>query len=58
MEDQKFVGMQNTFTDYINEIGHTERVFVELIEFIEVSSEAQLLLKITDVSEFIRRSFD
>ncbi len=35
-----------------------EKVFVELIEFIDGSSEAQLLVKVSDISEFIKRSFD
>ena len=39
-EDQKFVGIQNSFTEFQREIGAIERVFVELIEFMEESSEA------------------
>lgn len=31
---------------------------MELIEFIDGSTEAQLLCKVSDVSEFIKRSFD
>ena len=58
MEDQKFVGLQNTFEDYLHETSLIEKVFVELIEFIDGSSEAQLLVKVSDVSEFIKRSFD
>jgi len=40
MEDQKFVGLQNTFEDYMHETSLIEKVFVELIEFIDGSSEA------------------
>ncbi len=40
MEDQKFVGLQNTFEDYLHETSLIEKVFVELIEFIDGSSEA------------------
>ena len=58
LEDQKFVGLQNTFEDYIHETSLIEKVFVELIEFIDGSSEAQLLVKVSDISEFIKRSFD
>jgi hypothetical protein len=35
-----------------------EKVFVELIEFIDTSADAQILVKIEDVSDFIKRSFD
>ena len=49
-EDQRFVGMQNCLDGYLEEISHIERVFVELIEFVDVSPEAQVLLKVNDVS--------
>ena len=57
-EDAKFVSMQNTFEEYIHEIGHVERVFVELLEFIETSSESKVLIKAPDVSTFIKRTFN
>ena len=57
VEDQKFVGLSNTFEEYNHEISHMEKVFVELIEFMEISSDAAVLVKAQDVSEFIRRSF-
>lgn len=57
-EDQKFVGIQNSFSEFTREIGQIERVFVELIEFMEGSSEAQMLLKIQEIGEFLRKSFD
>ena len=35
-----------------------EKVFVELIEFVESSNDSQVLVKIEDISEFIKRSFE
>lgn len=40
IEDQRFVGLQNCLDGYLEEISHIERVFVELIEFVDVSPEA------------------
>jgi hypothetical protein len=57
-EDQKFVAIQNSFTEFSKEVGNIERVFVELIEFMEGSNEAQMLLKIQDIGEFLRKSFE
>ena len=56
-EDQRFVGMQNCLDGYLEEISHIERVFVELIEFVDASPDAQVLLKINDVSQFMHKSF-
>ena len=33
-------------------------MFVELIEFMEASSQAQMLLKVKEIGEFLRKSFD
>ena len=49
--------MQNCLDGYIEEISHIERVFIELIEFVDVSPDALVLLKITDVSSFMHKSF-
>jgi len=57
-EDQKFVAFQNTFEDYQHEMSIIEKVFVELLEFSEISNDAQVLVKIEDISEFIKRSFE
>jgi len=35
-----------------------EKVFVELIEFIDGASDSEVLVKVSDISEFIWRSFD
>ena len=56
-EDQRFVGLQNCLDGYLEEISHIERVFVELIEFVDASADAQVLLKINDVSSFMHKSF-
>ena len=56
-EDQRFVGLQNCLDGYLEEISHIERVFVELIEFVDASPEAQVLLKVNDVSQFMHKSF-
>lgn len=58
VEDQKFVGIQNSFQSFTMEIGQIERVFVELIEFIEKSSQPEMLLHIKDIGEWMRTSFD
>lgn len=58
IEDQKFVALQNTFEDYNHETGLIERVFVELIEFIDGANDSEVLVKVGDISEFIKRSFD
>jgi len=52
------VALQNTFEDYNHETGLIERVFVELIEFIDGANDSEVLLKVGDISEFIKRSFD
>ena len=39
-------------------MSHVERVFVELIEFVETASDGKVLLKVTDVSQFISRTFN
>jgi hypothetical protein len=41
----------------LEEISHIERVFVELIEFVDVSPDALVLVKINDVSSFMHKSF-
>jgi hypothetical protein len=38
-EDQKFVTYQNTFEDYRNEMSAIDKVFVELIEFMDQSTD-------------------
>lgn len=58
LEDQKFVTLQNTFEDYQHEMSLIEKVFVELIEFVDSSNDAQVLVKFEDIAEFIKRSFD
>lgn len=50
--------MLNTFDDYNNETNLVEKVFVELIEFIDGAGDAEILVKISDISEFVRRSFE
>jgi len=52
------VALQNTFEDYNHETGLIERVFVELIEFIDGANDSEVLVKVGDISEFIKRSFD
>ncbi len=42
----------------MHETSLIEKVFVELIEFVDGSTEAQLLVKVGDISEFIKRSFN
>jgi hypothetical protein len=57
-EDQKFIALQNSFDDFEHQTGMIEKVFVELIEFVDAATDAQLLVKIVDVNEFIKRSFE
>lgn len=57
-EDQKFVALQNTFEDYKHEMSLIEKVFVELVEFVESSSDEQILVNVDDVTDFITRSFE
>lgn len=57
-EDQKFVGLQNSFDDFQHQTSLIEKVFVELIEFVDGATDAQLLVKIVDVSEWIKHSFE
>lgn len=35
-----------------------DRVFMELIEFVEQSNDSEVLVKIEDISEFIKKSFE
>jgi hypothetical protein len=52
------VAMLNTFDDYNSETNLIEKVFVELIEFIDGANDAEILVKITDIGEFMKRSFE
>ena len=57
-EDQKFVALQNAIDSTEHQTATIERVFVELIEFIDSATDSQILVKIVDVNEFVKRSFD
>ncbi len=57
-EDQKFVALLNSFEDFQQETSLIEKVFVELIEFVDGCTDSQLLINVEDVGEFINRSFD
>ena len=57
-EDQKFVALLNSFEDFQQETSLIEKVFVELIEFVDGCTDSQLLMNVEDVGEFINRSFD
>jgi hypothetical protein len=35
-----------------------DKVFVELVEFMDQSNDAQVIVQIEDISEFIKKSFD
>lgn len=35
-----------------------DKVFVELVEFMDQSNDAQIIVQIEDISEFIKKSFD
>ena len=50
--------MLNSFDDYNSETNLIEKVFVELIEFIDGANDAEILVKVTDIGEFMKRSFD
>lgn len=52
------MALENSFDDFKNRTAHIEKVFVELIEFVDGSSDSELVVKISDVSEFINRSFE
>ena len=41
----------------MEEITNIEKIFVELIEFVDSNSDAQILLKVTDVTTFLHKSF-
>ena len=42
---------------YREEIQCIEKIFIELIEFVDNNSDAQILLKVTDVTSFLHKSF-
>ena len=42
---------------YREEIQSIEKIFIELIEFVDNNSDAQILLKVTDVTSFLHKSF-
>lgn len=52
------MALENSFDDFKHRTAHIEKVFVELIEFVDGSSDSELVVKISDVSEFINRSFE
>ena len=42
---------------YREEIQSIEKIFIELIEFVDNNTDAQILLKVTDVTSFLHKSF-
>jgi hypothetical protein len=42
---------------YLEEINNIERIFVELIEFVDSSSDAQILIKVQDITQYLHKSF-
>lgn len=52
------MALQNAIDNTEHQTATIERVFVELIEFIDSATDSQILVKIVDVNEFVKRSFD
>ncbi|CDW72222.1 kelch motif family protein [Stylonychia lemnae] len=56
-EDQRLITIQNNLERNKEEIGSIEKIFMELINFVDQSSAAQILMKVQDVTSFLHKSF-
>ena len=56
-EEQRFLNKQNLILSNAEELENIEKIFEELVQFIEISNDAQILLKMGDVTTFLGKSF-
>jgi len=56
-EEQRFLNKQNLILSNAEELENIEKIFEELVQFIEISNDAQILMKMTDVTSFLGKSF-
>lgn len=56
-EEQRFLNKQNLILSNAEELENIERIFEELVGFIEISNDAQILVRMNDVSTFLSKSF-
>ena len=57
-EEVKYDEKMGTLEVFNNDIGNIESIYDDLSKFIERSSDAKVLTKITEVSEFIQKSIE
>jgi len=56
-EEQRFLSKQNLIHQNGDELENIEKIFEELVQFIEISNDAQILQKISDITTFLHKSF-
>lgn len=56
-EEQRFLNKQNLIFSNAEELENIEKIFEELVQFIEISNDAQILVKMNDVTTFLSKSF-
>ena len=55
-EEQKFDGKLETLSVYNNDVENIQSIYDDLEKFVDRSSDAKILMKINEVSEFIQKS--
>ena len=56
-EEQRFLSKQNLINSNGEELENIEKIFEELVQFIESSNDAMILQKISDITTFLHKSF-
>ena len=56
-EEQRLMNKQDLIGTNADELRTIEQIFEELVQFIEVSNDPQILQKIQDISTFLHKSF-
>ena len=57
-EEQRLMNKQDLIGSNANELKTVEGIFEELVQFIEVSNDPQILQKIQDITTFLHKSFN
>ena len=56
-EEQRFLSKQNLILSNAEELENIEKIFEELVQFIEISNDPQILQKLSDITTFLHKSF-
>lgn len=49
--------MQSNLELFSEQISNIEKIFVELVDFVEKSPNAQILTKVSDITQFLHKSY-